>query len=106
MNQTYWTLLDFYNVDLNAGIEVHGGCHAKQNGNPDFNTCQKEKAFQTANNNILSFTNEFIENHMTDVMIEPLKRDLAKAGIKMELIEGLDYEIVGKKEFKQMSFSK
>ena len=43
---------------------------------------------------------------MTDVMIEPIKRDLAKAGIKMELIEGLDYEIVGKKEFKQMSFSK
>ena len=43
---------------------------------------------------------------MTDVMIGPLKRDLVKAGIKMELIEGLDCEIVGKKEFKQMSFSK
>ena len=59
-------------------------------------TYQKEKAFQTANNNILSFTNEFIENHMTDVMIEPLKRDLAKAGIKMELIKDLDYELVTK----------
>ena len=67
-------------------------------------TYQKEKAFQRANNNILSFTNEFIENHMTDVMIEPLKRDLAKAGIKMELIKDLDYELVTKKEIKQLSF--
>ena len=33
---------------------------------------------------------------MTDVMIEPLKRDLAKAGIKMELIKDLDYELVTK----------
>ena len=57
MNRTYWTLLDFYNVDLNAGIEVNGGCHAKQNGNPTLYIYQKEKAFQTANNNILSFTN-------------------------------------------------
>ena len=29
-------------------------------------------------------------------MIEPLKRDLAKAGIKMELIKDLDYELVTK----------
>ena len=41
---------------------------------------------------------------MTDVMIEPLKRDLAKAGIKMELIKDLDYELVTKKEIKQLSF--
>ena len=66
-------------------------------------TYQKEKAFQTANNNILSFTNEFIENHMTDVMIEPLKRALAKARIKMELIKDLDYELVTSEEIKQKS---
>ena len=41
---------------------------------------------------------------MTDVMIEPLKRDLVKACIKMELIKDLDYELVTKKEIKQLSF--
>ena len=40
---------------------------------------------------------------MTDVMIEPLKRDLAKAGIKMELIKDLDYELVTSEEIKQKS---
>ena len=39
---------------------------------------------------------------MTDVMIEPLKRDLAKAGIKMELIKELDYELVAKKELARL----
>ena len=33
--QEKWYTLDFYNVDLNAGIEANGGCHAKQNRNPD-----------------------------------------------------------------------
>ena len=33
--QEKWYILDFYNVDLNSGIEANGGCHAKQNGNPD-----------------------------------------------------------------------
>jgi tetratricopeptide (TPR) repeat protein len=36
-------------------------------------------------------------------MIAPTTQDLAKAGIKMELIEGLDYEIVSKKKYNQMS---
>ena len=36
-------ILDFYNVDLNVGIEVNGGCHAKQNGNPDPFTPVKRK---------------------------------------------------------------
>jgi len=35
--------------------------------------------------------------------IKPTTESLSKAGIKMELIEDLDYEIVSKKEFNQMS---
>jgi len=38
--------------------------------------------------------------------INPTIQTLKKAGIKMELIQDLDYEIISKKEFNQMSFSK
>ena len=44
--------------------------------------------------------------YMTPVMVEPLQKDLAKAGIKMELIKDLDYEIATRKELKQKSFLK
>ena len=61
-------ILDFYNVDLNVGIEVQGGYHTKKDGNPTLYTYQKTEAFKRANINLISFDNEKIENEITDVI--------------------------------------
>ena len=61
-------IMDFYNVELNVGIEVNGGYHAKKDGNPTLYTYQKGTAFKRANINLLSFTNEKIENELREVM--------------------------------------
>ena len=61
-------ILDFYNVDLNVGIEANGGYHTKKDGNPTLYTYQKERAFFRANIKMVTFTNKQIENEIAEVI--------------------------------------
>ena len=61
-------ILDFYNPDINVGIEANGGYHVKKDGNPTLYTYQKERAFFRANINMISFKNKQIETEISEVI--------------------------------------